>query len=196
MTCCCRGRGAGDLGRPRVLPRAAGRRHILDGPCALEACQRRAGDMTRCRNSVVTTASENIWHAGAVHWTVKKSAPRSFIGLIRCVWRSGLQWLGPKRIVPNPLNLAHAQLPQLDFVVRFGVRFGVVVDLLLAGFIATYSRASRLMLQASECTYCWHRSSATTTMTIWMRARWLASTSALGRSSPGLRLAHLTFGTQ
>jgi L-ascorbate metabolism protein UlaG (beta-lactamase superfamily) len=28
-----------------------------------------------------------------------------------------VQWLGPRRITPNPLDLSHTQLPQLDFVV-------------------------------------------------------------------------------
>lgn len=27
-----------------------------------------------------------------------------------------MQWFGPKRVVPNPLDLAHAELPALDFV--------------------------------------------------------------------------------
>lgn len=28
-----------------------------------------------------------------------------------------MQWFGPKRIVPNPLDVEHPQLPRLDFVV-------------------------------------------------------------------------------
>lgn len=27
------------------------------------------------------------------------------------------QWLGPRRITPNPLDISHPQLPRLDFVV-------------------------------------------------------------------------------
>jgi phosphoribosyl 1,2-cyclic phosphodiesterase len=27
------------------------------------------------------------------------------------------QWLGPRRITPNPLDISHPQLPHLDFVV-------------------------------------------------------------------------------